>query len=128
MGKSINELVVEYFKKHPKQELNHGPVVDWVTEQWLKSHPHPPRDPWRAVRQLHQKGFLIKIKKGIYKYDPDHIRELELFDFPPEVREAIFKREVNEDIMVKLTIAGWVILGSLMLVGVYNDLYRLLGG
>ena len=93
MGKSINELVVEYFKKHPKQELNHGPVVDWVTEQWLKSHPHPPRDPWRAVRQLHQKGFLIKIKKGIYKYDPDHIRELELFDFPPEVREAIFKRD-----------------------------------
>jgi len=42
--------------------------------------------------------------------------------------EAIFKREVNEDIMVKLTIAGWVILGSLMLVGVYNDLHRLLGG
>ena len=42
--------------------------------------------------------------------------------------EAIFKREVNENIMVKLTIAGWVILGSLMLVGVYNDLHRLLGG
>jgi regulator of sigma E protease len=42
--------------------------------------------------------------------------------------EAIFKREVNEDIMVKLTIAGWVVLGSLMIVGVYNDLHRLLGG
>jgi len=42
--------------------------------------------------------------------------------------EAIFKREVNENIMVKLTIAGWVVLGSLMLVGVYNDLHRLLGG
>ena len=42
--------------------------------------------------------------------------------------EAIFKKEVNEEILVKLTIAGWVVLGSLMLVGVYNDLHRLLGG
>jgi len=93
MGKSIKELIVEYFKNHPKKELNHGPVVDWVTEQWLKTHPHPPRDPWRAIRQLHQKGFLIKIRKGVYKYDPDHIREFELFEFPPEVKEAIFKRD-----------------------------------
>jgi len=40
--------------------------------------------------------------------------------------EAVFKREVNEEIMYKLTIAGWVILGGLMLIGVYNDLHRLL--
>jgi len=42
--------------------------------------------------------------------------------------EAIFKREVSEEIMVKLTIGGWVILGSLMLIGIYNDLHRLIGG
>ncbi|ACM92848.1 putative membrane-associated zinc metalloprotease [Nautilia profundicola AmH] len=42
--------------------------------------------------------------------------------------EAIFKREVSEEIMVKLTIGGWIILGSLMLIGIYNDLHRLIGG
>ena len=42
--------------------------------------------------------------------------------------EAIFKKEVSEEIMVKLTIGGWVILGSLMLIGIYNDLHRLIGG
>jgi regulator of sigma E protease len=42
--------------------------------------------------------------------------------------EAIFKKEVNEEILVKFTIAGWVVLGSLMLVGIFNDLHRLLGG
>jgi len=41
--------------------------------------------------------------------------------------EAIFKRELNEDIMVKLTIAGWILLGGLMLIGVYNDLVRIFG-
>ena len=41
--------------------------------------------------------------------------------------EAIFKRELNEDIMVKLTIAGWVLLGGLMIIGMYNDLVRIFG-
>ncbi|GAB6044800.1 RIP metalloprotease RseP [Caminibacter profundus] len=41
--------------------------------------------------------------------------------------EAIFKREVSEEIMVKLTIIGWILLGSLMLIGIYNDLMRLTG-
>ena len=41
--------------------------------------------------------------------------------------EAIFKRELNEEIMVKLTIAGWILLGGLMLIGVYNDLMRIFG-
>ncbi len=41
--------------------------------------------------------------------------------------ELIFKREVNEEIMVKLTIAGWVILFSLMGLGLYNDINRLIG-
>ncbi len=41
--------------------------------------------------------------------------------------EAIFKRELNEEIMMKLTIAGWLFLGGLMLVGMYNDLVRIFG-
>jgi len=42
--------------------------------------------------------------------------------------EAIFKRPLNEEIMIKLTIAGWAVLGALMVLGIYNDLHRLLGG
>lgn len=41
--------------------------------------------------------------------------------------EAIFKKELNEQIMVKLTIAGWAILGGLMIIGIFNDINRLLG-
>jgi len=42
--------------------------------------------------------------------------------------EAIFKRPLNEEIMIKLTIVGWAVLGALMVLGIYNDLHRLLGG
>ena len=41
--------------------------------------------------------------------------------------EFLFKREVSEEIMIKLTIAGWVILFSLMGLGIYNDINRLMG-
>ncbi len=93
MPKSISDLIMDYFQKHPKKDLKHGPVVDWVTEQYLKNNPEPPRDPWRAIRKLHQEGKLIKVSKGVYRYDHDHIKEVGLFDFPSEVKEAIFKRD-----------------------------------
>lgn len=84
---------MEYFMKHPNEEIEHGPVVDWVTEQWLKEHETPPRDPWRSIRKQHQEGKLIKIKKGIYKYDPVCVQEVELWDFPLKIKEEILKRD-----------------------------------
>lgn len=92
-GKSISELVMEYFMGHPKTDLKHGPVVDWVTQEYLKQNPEPPRDTWRAIRKLHQEGKLIKVGKGIYRYDPDFVNNVELMDFPPEVKEEIFIRD-----------------------------------
>lgn len=91
--KTVSQLIMEYFYAHPNEDLKHGPIVDWVTEEWLKTHETPPRDPWRAIRALHQKGFLIKVKKGVYRYDPASVNQRELEDFTPEQKEEIFKRD-----------------------------------
>lgn len=91
--KTVSQLIMEYFYAHPNEDLKHGPIVDWVTEEWLKTHETPPRDPWRAIRALHQKGFLIKVKKGVYRYDPASVKQRELEDFTPEQKEEIFKRD-----------------------------------
>ena len=40
-----------------------------------------------------EQGKLIKIGKGVYKYDPDFITTPELEDFTPAQREQIFKRD-----------------------------------
>jgi len=42
--------------------------------------------------------------------------------------ELIFKKEVNEEVMYKLTVLGWALLGSLMIIGLFNDINRLVGG
>lgn len=93
VDKTVRELIMEYFYAHPNEDLKHGPIVDWVTEQWLKSHRTPPRDPWRAIRALHQQGLLIKVRKGVYRYDPRAVIERELEDFTPEQKEEIFRRD-----------------------------------
>ena len=41
--------------------------------------------------------------------------------------EIIFRRKPSDQAFMFLTIAGWVILASLMLLGIYNDINRLLG-
>lgn len=91
--KSISELVLEYFKTHPSKDLTHGPVVDWVEKEYIKLGGTKPRDTWRAIRKLHQEGKLIKVGKGVYRYDPNYVREVELFDFPPLIKEEIFRRD-----------------------------------
>ena len=84
---------MEYFKAHPKQDLAHGPVVDWVEEQYVNLTGNKPRDTWRAIRKLHQQGELIKVRKGIYRYDPAKVHNEELLDFPENVKQAIFKKD-----------------------------------
>ena len=93
LKKSISQLILEYFQAHPNQDLKHGPVVDWVENEYIKQGGTKPRDTWRAIRKLYEEGQLIQVKKGVYRYDPSYVHEIELFDFPPEVKEAIFKRD-----------------------------------
>lgn len=102
MAKSISDLIMEYFQKHPKKDLQHGPVVDWVEEQYLKICGKKSRDTWRAIRKLHQEGKLIKVKKGVYRYDPDHVKEVELFDFTPDIKEKIFERDGHKCVVCGL--------------------------
>jgi hypothetical protein len=87
------DLIMEYFKKNPRREIKHPEIVDWVVAEYKKRTGNVFRDPDRAIRKLSQEGMLIKIKKGVYKYDPDFITNRELRDFTSEQKEAIFKRD-----------------------------------
>jgi regulator of sigma E protease len=69
---------------------------------------------------------LISVNLGILNLlpipalDGGHI----MFNF----YELVVKKEVNENVMINLTIAGWIFLGGLMILGFYNDITRLVSG
>jgi len=87
------DLIIEFFKKNPNRDIEHPEVVDWVVATYKKRTGKVFRDPDRAIRQLAQSGFLIKIAKGVYKYDPDKAYKRELEDFTAAQKEAILKRD-----------------------------------
>lgn len=90
---SITDLVKEYFQMHPYEDMEHGPVVDYVQAEYQRLYGRTPRDPWRVIRSLHQQGFLIKVRNGIYRYDPEAVTERILEDFTPEQRAQILERD-----------------------------------
>ncbi len=95
-NKSIRDLIIEFFNLHPKEDMPHGPVVDWVETRYIRLYNKKPRDTWRSIRNLHEIGFLIKVKKGIYRYDPKMVNQKDLEDFSPEQKEFILKRDGNK--------------------------------
>lgn len=86
--KSISEILIEFFKKNPKREITQSEAVDHVFQFIPKA-----RDPWRSVRKLYQDGFLIKVRKGVYMYDPNFKGKAVDEPFPPDIKEQIFKRD-----------------------------------
>ena len=80
---------------HPKTEFRHAPVVEWVTTQYIIENESnsPPQDVQRAVRKLAEIGRLIKVRPGIFKYDPDYDHKVDLQEFPDSVKQVIFQRD-----------------------------------
>ncbi len=90
---SQSELIMEFFKKHPKRNIKHPEVVDWAVATYKKRTGKVFRDPDRAVRKLAQEGNLIKVAKGIYKYDPKASKKRILKDFTEAQKKVIMERD-----------------------------------
>ena len=88
------ELILEYFKANPNRDITHPEVVDWATQKWKELTGAVFRDPDRAIRTLHQQGYLQKIEKGVYRYDPEAVAlRDDLEDFSPELKRQILERD-----------------------------------
>jgi len=87
------DLVKEFYINNPNREIPHQESVDWLTKEYEKRTGEKFRDPDRTIRKLSQSGFLIKISKGVYKYDPEYIVSRLLEDFTIQQKKEIFKRD-----------------------------------
>ena len=86
-------LVKEFYIKNPNRDIPHKESVAWLMREYLKRNGKPFADPDRAIRKLAQSGFLIKVSKGVYRYNPELIDKRELEDFTPKQKEEIMKRD-----------------------------------
>lgn len=70
---SQKEFIFNYYKNHPNKDIRHKEIVPIVTAEWKKKYGTVLADPDRAIRTLFEEGKLIKVKKGVYKYDPSFV-------------------------------------------------------
>jgi len=88
-----SDLIKEYFQKNPNRDIRHPEIVDWATTEYKKRTNNVFRDPDRAIRKLSQNGFLIKISKGVYRYDSNLVVKRNLEDFSLTQKAKIMKRD-----------------------------------
>lgn len=79
-------------------------------------------DGWMAVFFF---AALISVNLGVLNLLP--IPALDGGHIVFNLYEMIFRRPPTEAILIRLTIAGWVLLLGLMSLGIYNDINRLVG-
>ncbi len=98
-GKTQLDVLMEYFKKHPNRDIPHPNIVDWATREWKKQTGGVFRDPDRGIRRLHQDGYLIKVRKGVYRYNPKAVKRRELEDFTPTQKASILKGDKYKSVI-----------------------------
>ena len=90
---SQKEFIFDYYKNKPNKDIKHEEVVPYVTEKWEEEYGKKLADPDRAIRTLFEEGKLIKIKKGVYRYDPDFVTIPQAKTFPDNLKKKIFERD-----------------------------------
>ncbi len=65
------DLIFEYYESHPDRDIEHPEVVDWATAEYMGRTGKVLRDPDRAIRLLYSESKLIKVRNGVYRYNPD---------------------------------------------------------
>ncbi|WP_121756455.1 HNH endonuclease [Helicobacter felis] len=93
MSISQQDLIMEFFKTNPNRDIAHPEVVDWVVKEYKERTGKVFRDPDRGIRKLHQQGHLIKVGKGVYRYDPNFTLRPNLEDFSPTLKKQILERD-----------------------------------
>lgn len=93
MVKTIQGLIMEFFRNRPNQWVKSAIVGEWVSEQYFKARGKYPKSVSTNVNMLHHKGKLISNNNGYYKYDPDYEREGEFNDFSEVDKKGIFRRD-----------------------------------
>ena len=90
---SQTEFVKEWFIKRPNRDISHDESKAGIEDAYFKIGKKRFEDVDRTIRKLAQVGFLIKVKKGWYRYDPKKANMRTLEDFSASDKKQILERD-----------------------------------
>jgi 5-methylcytosine-specific restriction endonuclease McrA len=92
---SQHEFTLEYFQNRPFKDIPHKVAKADLIAGWAElTGGKVFEDPDRAIRKLHQQGYLVKVTKGLYKFDPEFVKTRDdLEDFSAKIKAQILERD-----------------------------------
>lgn len=85
---TITSIIKDFFEENLNIDLTQEKIVHHVWTKIPKA-----MDPWRTVRKLYQEGWLIQVKKGVYRRDPNYNGKNNTDLFTKKIKDEIFKRD-----------------------------------
>ena len=71
-SKSQLDYIRDYFIANSDKDLDTTKIKGIIEDKYLSETGKRFEDCDRGIRSLYQKGWLIKVRKGCYKYDPNY--------------------------------------------------------
>ena len=96
------DILKEFFINHPNQDIPQTMVVDWVTAEWEKRTGKIFRHPGSTLRNLFHRGYLLKPKRGCYRYDPKQSIVRKPHRFSDTKRKQILMRDNHKCVVCGL--------------------------
>ena len=87
------EFVRSYFLQRPMQVISHGQAKEDLETAYLTVMGKRLEDSDRAIRKLHGDGFLEKVAKGQYLYNPDTSGKKVFDEFTQAEKKEILERD-----------------------------------
>jgi len=88
------QFVLKWFEANPRRSVSHAESKRAIEEEYFARYGERLEDSDRAIRKLAQEGKLIKERKGVYRYDPDHAEgRINLQDFSSSTKQEILARD-----------------------------------
>jgi hypothetical protein len=101
-------IALEYFLENPNVDVQHDRVVPWINGMYQMRFNRACKDPGRGIRRLHEMGLLIKVEKGVYRFEPENIVNNDLYDFDEPTKNAVKIRDGFRCVVCKKGIAEGV--------------------
>ena len=87
------EFVKAWFRRNPNRDIPHRESKKELEVTWMALTDKRFEDADRAMRKLASEGFLKKVGKGVYRYDPEDEHKRVLHDFTEADKKIILKRD-----------------------------------
>jgi hypothetical protein len=87
------EFVRSYFLQRPMQIISHGQAKEDLETAYLTVMGKRLEDSDRAIRKLHGNGFLEKVAKGQYMYNPETSGKKVFDEFTQAEKKEILERD-----------------------------------